>query len=93
MLVLAGLPTLFPRLVDARTYAERMFRVVTLSKLSRGRESGSHRETDRGGGVPSETHGQSRSRSSPASRPAIPISSSSYVARSTTSSFASTLMT
>lgn len=34
MLVLAGLPTLFPRLVDARTYAERMFRVVTLSKLS-----------------------------------------------------------
>jgi hypothetical protein len=33
MLVLAGLPTLFPRLVDARTYAERMFRVVTLSKL------------------------------------------------------------
>jgi hypothetical protein len=34
MLVLAGLPTLFPKLVDARTYAERMFRVVTLSKLS-----------------------------------------------------------
>jgi AAA ATPase domain len=34
MLVLAGLPTLFPKLVDARTYAERMFRVVTLSKLT-----------------------------------------------------------
>jgi AAA ATPase domain len=33
MLVLAGLPTLFPKLVDARTYAERMFRVVTLGKL------------------------------------------------------------
>jgi len=33
MLVLAGLPTLFPKLVDARTYAERMFRVVTPSKL------------------------------------------------------------
>jgi hypothetical protein len=33
MLVLAGLPTLFPKLVDARTYAERMFRVVTLTKL------------------------------------------------------------
>jgi hypothetical protein len=33
MLVLAGLPTLFPKLVEARTYAERMFRVVTLSKL------------------------------------------------------------
>lgn len=33
MLVLAGLPTLFPKLVDARTYAERMFRVMTLTKL------------------------------------------------------------
>jgi AAA ATPase domain len=38
MLVLAGLPTLFPKLVDARTFAERMFRVVTLRKLS-GEES------------------------------------------------------
>lgn len=35
MLVLAGLPTLFPKLVDARTYAERMFRVMTLTKLNR----------------------------------------------------------
>lgn len=34
MLVLAGLPTLFPKLVDARTYAERMFRVMTLSRLN-----------------------------------------------------------
>lgn len=34
MLVLAGLPTLFPKLVDARTYAERMFRVMTLNKLN-----------------------------------------------------------
>jgi AAA ATPase-like protein len=34
MLVLAGLPTLFPKLVDARTYAERMFRVMTLKRLS-----------------------------------------------------------
>lgn len=34
MLVLVGLPTLFPKLVDARTFAERMFRVVTLSKLT-----------------------------------------------------------
>lgn len=33
MLVLAGLSTLFPKLVDARTYSERMFRVVTLTKL------------------------------------------------------------
>ncbi len=36
MLVLAGLPTLFPKLVDARTYAERMFRTMTLTKLSEG---------------------------------------------------------
>jgi hypothetical protein len=34
MLVFAGLPTLFPKLVDARTYSERMFRVMTLTKLS-----------------------------------------------------------
>jgi hypothetical protein len=34
MLVLTGLPTLFPKVVDARTYAERMFRVVTLTKLN-----------------------------------------------------------
>lgn len=34
MLVLAGLPTLFPKLVDARTYSERMFRVMTLTRLS-----------------------------------------------------------
>jgi|SRR5881394_90190 len=36
MLVLAGLPTLFPKLVDARTFSERMFRVMTLTKLSPG---------------------------------------------------------
>jgi len=34
LLVLTGLPTLFPKLVDARTFAERMFRVVFLRKLS-----------------------------------------------------------
>lgn len=34
MLVLTGLPTLFPKLVEARTFAERMFRVVTLDKLN-----------------------------------------------------------
>src|SRR4029077_16005226 len=34
MLVLVGLPTLFSKLVDARPYAERMFRVVTLTKLT-----------------------------------------------------------
>ncbi|HWH31979.1 MAG TPA: AAA family ATPase [Egibacteraceae bacterium] len=34
MLVLTGLPTLFPKLVEARTFAERMFRVVMIDKLS-----------------------------------------------------------
>jgi len=33
MLVLAGLPTLFPKLVEARTYAERMFHLVFLDSL------------------------------------------------------------
>lgn len=33
LLVLTGLPTLFPKLVDARTFAERMFRVIFLTKL------------------------------------------------------------
>jgi len=34
MLVLVGLPTLFPKLVEARTYSERMFRVIALSQLN-----------------------------------------------------------
>lgn len=38
MLLLTGLPTLFPKLVDARTFAERMFHVVTLGRL-KDRES------------------------------------------------------
>ncbi len=33
LLALAGLPTLFPKLVQARTYSERMFRVVLLNRL------------------------------------------------------------
>lgn len=33
MLLLTGLPTLFPKLVEARTYSERMFHVVFLDKL------------------------------------------------------------
>lgn len=33
MLLLTGLPTLFPKLVEARTYAERMFHCVTLDRL------------------------------------------------------------
>lgn len=33
MLILTGLPTLFPKLVEARTYAERMFHILFLKKL------------------------------------------------------------
>ena len=33
MLVLTGLPTLFPKLVEARTFSERMFHIVTLDRL------------------------------------------------------------
>jgi hypothetical protein len=33
LLVLTGLPTLFPKLVEARTFAERMFHVMTLNRL------------------------------------------------------------
>ena len=33
LLSLTGLPTLFPKLVEARTYSERMFRVVFLNRL------------------------------------------------------------
>jgi hypothetical protein len=33
MLALTGLPTLFPKLVEARTYAERMFHVIFLKPL------------------------------------------------------------
>ena len=34
ILALSGLPTLFPKLVETRTYAERMFRVVSLDRLA-----------------------------------------------------------
>jgi hypothetical protein len=34
MLVLTGLPTLFPKLVEARTFAERMFHVIVLDRLN-----------------------------------------------------------
>lgn len=35
MLLLTGLPTLFPKLIEARTFAERMFRVVFLDRLTK----------------------------------------------------------
>ncbi len=36
MLALTGLPTLFPKLVESRTFSERMFRVVFLGRLTEG---------------------------------------------------------
>jgi hypothetical protein len=35
LLLLTGLPTLFPRLVESRTYAERMFEVQEIGRLSK----------------------------------------------------------
>jgi len=35
LLLLTGLPTLLPKLVEARTYAERMFRTIFLKNLSK----------------------------------------------------------
>lgn len=35
MLALTGLPTLFPKLVESRTYAERMFHVISLAPLDK----------------------------------------------------------
>ena len=34
MLLLTGLPTLFQKLIEARTYSERMFRVIVLRRLT-----------------------------------------------------------
>ncbi len=34
MLFVVGLPTLYPKLIEARTWAERMFRVITLGQLT-----------------------------------------------------------
>jgi hypothetical protein len=39
MLALVGLPTLFPKLVEARTFSERMFTVVSLRPLSQAETS------------------------------------------------------
>lgn len=35
LLILTGLPTLFPQLVEARTFSERMFRVMFLDRLEK----------------------------------------------------------
>ncbi len=52
LLALAGLPTLFPRLVEKRTYAERMFKPVSLERLSRDDSAAAMREPVRASCVP-----------------------------------------
>ena len=52
MLALTGLPTLFPKLVEARTFAERMFHQITLTPLSEGETSEAIREPIKKKGCP-----------------------------------------
>jgi hypothetical protein len=52
MLVLTGLPTLFPKLVEARTFAERMFRVIALDALNRRETEDAIREPIKQSGCP-----------------------------------------
>jgi hypothetical protein len=58
MLVMTGLPTLQPKLVQARTFAERMFRVLFLDGLDEAasrdaiRKPGRHPQADRAGQMP-----------------------------------------
>lgn len=54
MLALTGLPTLFPKLVEARTFAERMFTVVFLNPLSEAETTKAIREGIKKGGCPVE---------------------------------------
>lgn len=54
MLLLTGLPTLFPKLVQARTFAERMFRVIELRPLSSDESRRAIREPFKLKGVPAE---------------------------------------
>ena len=89
MLVLAGLPTLFPKLVDARTYAERMFRVMTLTKLKADESREAILKPIEVADCPVKLT-PSRSRSSSSSQLDTPISSSSSAGRFTTSSSDST---
>lgn len=56
MLVLTGLPTLFPKLVQARTFAERMFRVIELKPLGRQESELAIREPFKLKSIPREYH-------------------------------------
>jgi hypothetical protein len=52
MLALTGLPTLFPKLVEARTYAERMFKVIFLDPLNESETTAAIREPIKKGSCP-----------------------------------------
>lgn len=52
MLALVGLPTLFPNLVEARTYAERMFRILFLNRLDDSASEAAIREPIKKAGCP-----------------------------------------
>jgi hypothetical protein len=52
MLALTGLPTLFPKLVEARTFAERMFKVIFLDPLNELETTAAIREPIKKGSCP-----------------------------------------
>jgi AAA+ ATPase superfamily predicted ATPase len=59
MLVMTGLPTLFPKLVEARTYAERMFHVIQIDRLEDSESEKAIIEPVKKGGCPVEFTPQS----------------------------------
>jgi AAA+ ATPase superfamily predicted ATPase len=59
MLVMTGLPTLFPKLVEARTYAERMFHVIQIDRLEDSESEKAIVEPVKKGGCPVEFTPQS----------------------------------
>ena len=81
MLALVGLPTLFPKLVEARTYAERMFRVVSLSQLNEKDRRLAIVKPVEDANCPIKFTLACRSRSYPAYQEAIHTSYNSYAGR------------
>ena len=59
MLVLTGLPTLFPKLVEARTFSERMFRVRFLQSLNERESEDAIRKPVEDGACPVHLSGDS----------------------------------
>jgi hypothetical protein len=59
MLALTGLPTLFPKLVEARTFAERMFTIVFLDPLNEKETTDAIRKPIQKDGCPISISGES----------------------------------